>query len=678
MARTNSHDHAENYGKRALESECARVLGSAEGERNTNLNRASFALGQLVAAEKLDRGDVERHLLAAALGVGLTRTEALGTMKPAIARGMVNPRGEDNHQNGHVNGRSTDARRTLDGRAVRVPPEGTPDPPEPEDNGKPAWATMEEAIARLRGIKVRDNPAMSESHTAYPYHDANGEPIGAFVRWESPTGKVPGWVAKYAKGWQIRQLPSPRIPYRLPDLNELPDGCIVYLTEGEKCADCARSIGLHATTFPGGGNGVSQGDFTHLARFNLALMPDLDATGEAFAKKATEMAHGAGCRSVRVIDYADTFGLAKGTKADIVEALEAVQGDAKECRRRLGELYDGAADDTYGIPFEYADRLIVSAPAMRPVILEGLLRVGEVMNVVAAPKTGKSWLVHGLSISAIAGRRWLGRTASSNRVLLIDGELHHETLAHRLRITQAQLGVFDTDMRRLNPLRLRDNPQDIHHLTTMLDKAPPRTWGLIIIDPLYQIYPPGFEENSNEQMTRLYRQLNAIATHAQAGVIAVHHTSKGSQADKSNTDVGAGAGAQSRAADTHLTLREHEEKDAVIVSVSARSFPPIDPFCIRSTRPGWELAPDLDPEDHKRAGRKREPEAPPPPDWTPERFASEIIGKVPRSRDAIWNASRVKKIPERTARSLLAECLDTGLAVENEVIGTKHKRISVP
>lgn len=56
---------AEAYARRALESECAK-LGSTMVGRNRQLNRSTFALGQLVGAGALDRREGENRLFAAA------------------------------------------------------------------------------------------------------------------------------------------------------------------------------------------------------------------------------------------------------------------------------------------------------------------------------------------------------------------------------------------------------------------------------------------------------------------------------------------------------------------------------------------------------------------------------------------------------------------------------------
>ncbi len=77
--------------------------------------------------------------------------------------------------------------------------------------------------------------------------------------------------------------------------------------------------------------------------------------------------------------------------------------------------------------------------------------------------------------------------------------------------------------------------------------------------------------------------------------ICIHHASKGNQSDKATTDVGAGAGAQSRAVDTHLVLRPHEEDDAIVLDAAVRSWPPVQSRALRWTFPVWNPAGDIGP-----------------------------------------------------------------------------------
>src|SRR5262249_50178330 len=67
------------------------------------------------------------------------------------------------------------------------------------------------------------------------------------------------------------------------------------------------------------------------------------------------------------------------------------------------------------------------------------------------------------------------------------------------------------------------------------------------------------------------------------------------QAEKAIVDVGAGAGAQSRAADTHLILRPHEDDGVAVLEAAVRSFKPIEPISLRWQFPLWHVDGDADP-----------------------------------------------------------------------------------
>lgn len=67
--------------------------------------------------------------------------------------------------------------------------------------------------------------------------------------------------------------------------------------------------------------------------------------------------------------------------------------------------------------------------------------------------------------------------------------------------------------------------------------------------------------------------------------MVVHHASKGSQSDKRVTDVGSGAGAQSRATDCHMVLREHEDEGVTVLDAAVRSFAPVEPLALRWSFP---------------------------------------------------------------------------------------------
>ena len=80
------------WARAALDDEVAAVRGSAEGSRNHTLNRAAFALGQLVAAGHLAEHDVTAQLAAAATAIGLGPRETRATVASGLRAGAAHPR----------------------------------------------------------------------------------------------------------------------------------------------------------------------------------------------------------------------------------------------------------------------------------------------------------------------------------------------------------------------------------------------------------------------------------------------------------------------------------------------------------------------------------------------------------------------------------------------------------
>jgi Bifunctional DNA primase/polymerase, N-terminal len=75
------------YGQAALDDECAVLAGTAPGGRNHALNRAAFALFQLVAGGELDRDHVVERLIEACHRNGLIKDDGLRSVMATIGSG---------------------------------------------------------------------------------------------------------------------------------------------------------------------------------------------------------------------------------------------------------------------------------------------------------------------------------------------------------------------------------------------------------------------------------------------------------------------------------------------------------------------------------------------------------------------------------------------------------------
>jgi RecA-family ATPase len=148
--------------------------------------------------------------------------------------------------------------------------------------------------------------------------------------------------------------------------------------------------------------------------------------------------------------------------------------------------------------------------------------------------------------------------------------------------------------------------------------------------------------------------------------VLVHHASKGNQSGKSVTDVGAGAGSQSRATDTHLVLRQHQEPGCVVVDAAVRSWPPLDPCCLRWEFPVWQPDDYLDPADLKferlsGRGRSQLNSKSETAEWTAESFAKKFVTEKPEKMTLVRSEASKAGISQRLIKELQEAAEQQGL-----------------
>lgn len=235
-------------------------------------------------------------------------------------------------------------------------------------------------------------------------------------------------------------------------------------------------------------------------------------------------------------------------------------------------------------------------PTLNLPVVDGLIREGETCNIISYSKIGKSWLAYGLTLSVITGQPWLDKfSTASGEVLYIDNELHRNSLANRIPAVADAMGISaDAYENQLEIWPLRGRLRSLNQLGPDFARIERGQFKLIVLDAAYRFHLDGVSENDNAEMARFYNSLDRIAEHTGAAIVLVHHTSKGNQSGKRVTDVGAGAGSQSRAADCHLVLREHETEGVVVLDAAVRSFKPVQPMSLQWEWPLWKPV-DADP-----------------------------------------------------------------------------------
>jgi len=242
--------------------------------------------------------------------------------------------------------------------------------------------------------------------------------------------------------------------------------------------------------------------------------------------------------------------------------------------------------------------------------------------------------------------------------LILDNELHAETAASRIPKIAEERGIHLREISESVCVKnVRGELKDILALKEYFFSLAEDNFKIIVLDALYRFLPKDSDENANGALREVYNQLDLYALHLGCAFVCIHHSTKGVQSDKAIVDVGAGGGAQSRAADCHLILRDHEENDAVVLDAAVRSWPPIAPACLRWRFPVWSLAPDLSPFDlrrpERRRGGNRTPNSPTAEKqtWSVERFVSEFITPEPL-RFAALTARAQASSPELSQRQI--------------------------
>lgn len=310
-------------------------------------------------------------------------------------------------------------------------------------------------------------------------------------------------------------------------------------------------------------------------------------------------------------------------------------------------------------PFEIrSPGIAAGVPPMRPFVVDGLLRRGEICNFIGASKTGKTWMLYHLIAALASGGAWLGRQCAPSRILLVDNELHPETAQNRMHDVLQALGVapelFDE---RVKVAYVRGRMATLEDVEATLREAGRGAFDVIALDAFYR-FLKGVDENANGEMTGVYNHLDRIAAFSGAAIINVHHSSKGDQSGKATTDVGSGAGAIARATDTHLAFLRHMEDGCVVLRGECRSSKRPLAVGLRLNPPFVIVDAALDLDDlwtAKKAAKGQRTEGP-----TLAEFVAEFIDGTTTKSELIGKAMS-RKVSALKAKHLIAEAERLGI-----------------
>ena len=195
-ARPVSQREIEHYSQAALDDELVKLRAAREGDRNNQLNRSAFALGQLVGAGALDRSAVEGALEQAARDIGLKGKEMALAIKSGVEDGSASPR-DLSHLADRRNGNGPDQDATDKAAATPTKPKPERRPPtksgayitalaeagysfrfnelvqDIEVNGAPLTDNLAAEIrCKMRDFTFSDMRALEDAYTAHALKNA--------------------------------------------------------------------------------------------------------------------------------------------------------------------------------------------------------------------------------------------------------------------------------------------------------------------------------------------------------------------------------------------------------------------------------------------------------------------------------------------------------------------------
>ncbi len=386
--------------------------------------------------------------------------------------------------------------------------------------------TPKDAARRLSAGAVCDG---FKPQALHEYRDASGQPSYWRLRLKHP-GTGEKWIRPMwfdGSSYIIGEPPAPpegKPLYGLPELLAADPAALVWIVEGEWCADHLHKLGVIVTT-SGSAASASGADWTPLQGRHCIVWPDHDKAGADYADAVTAALHAQGC-TVGLIDV-DALGLPpKGDAVDwLADHPDAMAADVLA----LSRLTPTAPSKTTaaGAPRVILTRGSDVQPVAVDWLWQGHLAAGKFHLIGGAPGTGKTTIAAALAATVTSGGRWPdGSRAELGSVVFWSGEDDNaDTLNPRLRAAGADMSrVLTVDGMAEGGDRYPFDPaRDMDALRVALASVPDVR--LIVIDPVVSAIAG--DSHKNAEVRRGLQPLVDLAGELRCALLGVTHFSKG-------------------------------------------------------------------------------------------------------------------------------------------------------
>lgn len=337
-------------------------------------------------------------------------------------------------------------------------------------------------------------------------------------------------------GFVIGDPPSDDGPLPLYQLAKLSGQPLVYIVEGEKCADAARAIGLVATTSAHGSKSAAKTDWQPLAGREVVILADADDAGQHYSHTVASILQR--LQPTTIVRILNLPGLYSG--GDICEFIEDRRFDAKDDLAILTEIEDLAAlvvehkpsrdDGPDNAPRPVLVRLSDVQPEPLRWLWPGRIALGKVTMIAGDPGLGKSFITLDMAARISTGTPWpdaLDQPNPAGGVVLLSAE---DDLADTIR---PRLDAAAADVSRIVAVRAvqhGEGPARMFNLATDLEALEQaiRDCGgcrLVVVDPI-TAYLGKTDSHKNADIRGLLAPLADMASRYSVAIVAVSHLNK--------------------------------------------------------------------------------------------------------------------------------------------------------
>lgn len=380
-------------------------------------------------------------------------------------------------------------------------------------------------------VQINIGAGKGQISATYDYVSEDGELLYQAVRYEpkdfrqrAPNGHG-GWT------WSIKGVQ--RTLYRLPEvLAAVAEGRTVYICEGEKDVEAARSLGLVATcNAMGADNGTGNKWLPEFGAIfkgaDVVVVPDQDEPGIRHAEWVISTLQGR-AKSVRVSsptagkDLADWIAAGAGVaqiEAAAVDAFEVeTSGDISLVIEKKPALFVDVG--------ELIDNL-------KPIdwLVEDYIERDSLSLVFSPPSSGKSFILVDIACCVATGTPWHGRPVQQGPVFYIAGE-GHNGMARRFAAWQKHHGVSLKGAgiyksQRAISIYSEDAARDLYETVKEMSEAHGVLPAIVVIDTLARNFGEG-DENSTEDMGKFISHIDTyIRSPFGCNVMTAHHSGHG-------------------------------------------------------------------------------------------------------------------------------------------------------